>query len=188
MGQITARGQIRLLKEYIGEDIGLRSFAEAVVIPGIARDFPYNKIGFCVGDPSGAARDEIIDEMSCISELNSLGLKTLPARTNIIEPRLAAVRFFLNRLTDGKPSLILSRKGCPSLFDAFVRDYAYKQMAVAGEKRYRDKPDKNMASHISDATQYLCLEFAADSIAREKDDGKPKIDPFANNTVMRWEN
>jgi hypothetical protein len=186
--QMSARGQLRALKEYIGTDIGLRSFTESIVLPGIARDFPYNKIGFCVGDPAGAARDQILEEMSCISELNSLGIKTHPARTNEIESRIAAVRFFLNRMIDGKPAFVLSKKGCPTLFNAFVRDYAYKQLAVAGEKRYKDKPEKNMASHISDATQYLCLEFASDSIARDKEAEKPKVDPFFGNVVFRWQN
>ncbi len=186
--QMSARGQLRVLREYIGEDIGLRSFTESVVLPGIARDFPYNRIGISVGDPAGGSRDQILEEMSCISELCSLGIKTHAARTNEIDSRIAAVRFFLNRNVDGKPSFVLSKKGCPVLFNAFVRDYAYKQLAVAGEKRYKDKPEKNMASHISDATQYICLEFAADSIARDKEPEKPKVDPFANNVVFRWQN
>jgi hypothetical protein len=91
-------------------------------------------------------------------------------------------------MIDGKPAFVLSKKGCPTLFNAFVRDYAYKQLAVAGEKRYKDKPEKNMASHISDATQYLCLEFASDSIARDKEAEKPKVDPFFGNVVFRWQN
>jgi hypothetical protein len=176
---------MRALKEYIGTDIGLRSFVESVVLPGLARDFPYCQIGISVGDPAGNARDQILEEMSCISELNSLGIKTIAARTNEIDSRIAAVRFFLNRMIDGRPAFILSKKGCPVLYGGFVRDYVYKQLAVAGEVRYRDKPDKNMASHISDATQYICLEFAADFITKDKKPDKP-IDMF--NPVMRWSN
>ena len=183
--QISSRGQLRVLKEYIGEDIGLRSFVESVVLPGLVRDFPYCKIGISVGDPAGASRDQILEEMSCISELNSLGINTTVARTNEIDSRIAAVRYFLNRMVDGRPAMILSKKGCPMLYNAFVKDYIYKQLAVAGEKRYRDKPDKNMASHISDAMQYLCLEFAADSITKSK---MPEKIVDMHNPVFRWQN
>ncbi len=186
--QISPRGQLRVLKEYIGVDIGLRSFVESIVLPSLSIDFPYCKVGTSVGDPAGASRDQILEEMSCISELNSLGIETHAARTNEIDSRIASVRYFLNKLIDGKPAFVLSIKGCPSLYNAFVRDYVYKQLAVAGEVRYRDVPDKNMASHISDATQYLCLEFASDSIAKSKEPEKPKVDPFYGNTVMRWSN
>lgn len=186
--QFSARGQLRVLKEYIGTDIGLRSFVESIVLPSLEIDFPYCKVGISVGDPAGASRDQILEEMSCISELNSLGIKTHAARTNEIDSRLASVRYFLNKNIDGKPAFVVSKKGCPSLFNAFVRDYVYKQLAVSGEVRYRDVPDKNMASHISDAIQYVCLEFAADSIAKAKEPTKPEIDPFHGNVVFRWQN
>lgn len=183
--QMSPRGQLRVLKEYIGVDIGIRTFVESIVIPGLARDFPYCKVGISVFDPAGGARDQIIEEMSAISEINSLGIKTEAARTNVIETRIAAVRFFLNRMIDGKPAFILSKKGCPVLYNAFVKDYVYKRLAVSGEERYRDTPDKNHASHISDATQYICLEFAADSIMKEKQPKKP-VDMF--NPTFRWQN
>jgi hypothetical protein len=186
--QMSQRGQLRILKEYIGIDIGLRSFVESIVIPNLALDFPYCKVGISVGDPAGSSRDQILEEMSCISELCSLGIQTHAARTNEIDSRIASVRYFLNKMIDGKPAFVLSIKGCPTLFNGFVRDYVYKQLAVAGEVRYRDVPDKNMASHISDATQYICLEFAADSIAKSKEPEKPKVDPFYGNTVMKWQN
>jgi phage terminase large subunit len=158
--QLTPRGRLMVLKEYVGEDIGIKSFAESIVLPGIVRDFPYNKIGESRGDPAGAHRNEIMEELSCIGELNTIGIKTLPARTNDIDPRIGAVRFFLNRMVDGKPSFILSRKGCPVLRRGFIKDYIYRRIAVAGEERYREKPDKNMASHPHDALQYCCLDIA----------------------------
>ncbi len=183
--QQSARGQLRILKEYVAIDMGLRSFVESVVIPGIARDFPYCKIGTSTADPAGSARDQILEEMSCISEINALGIKTEAARTNEIDARIAAVRFFLNRMIDGKPAFIISKKGCPILYNAFVKDYVYKQLAVSGEVRYKDKPDKNFASHISDATQYVCLSLASDSIMQDKQPEK-KVDMF--NPVFRWSN
>lgn len=180
--QLTARGQLMILKEYVGENIGVRNFAESVVLPGIKKDFPYNDIGESVGDPAGNARNEIMEEMSCIGELNSLGIKTDGARTNDIDPRLASVRYFLNKLVDGRPAFVLDKKKCPVLFKGFVKDYVFKRVAVSGEERYKDKPDKNMASHPMDALGYACLELASDRIAENKTK-QEEVDMY--NPVMR---
>lgn len=166
--QLTPRGQLLVLKEYVGDGIGIRSFAESVVIPGIARDFPYNKIGRSVGDPAGLSRNEIVEEMSCIGELCSLGIETNGASTNDIPPRLGAVRFFLNRMVDGKPAFLLDKKQCPSLYKGFNKDYIFMRIAVPGEERYKQKPHKNMASHPMDALGYACLELASDRIMEDK--------------------
>lgn len=166
--QLTPRGQLLILKEYVGDGIGIRSFAESVVIPSIARDFPYNKIGKSVADPAGTARNEIMEEMSCIGELCELGIETIPARTNDIDPRLGAVRFFLNRMVDGKPAFLIDKKQCQTLYKGFTKDYIYMRVAVSGEERYKDKPHKNMASHPMDALGYGCLELASDRIMEDK--------------------
>lgn len=167
--QFTPRGQLLVLKEYTAEDMGVRTFAENVVLPRIQKDFPYNpKIGLSRADPSGVKRDEIMAEFSFIGELNSLGIETIPAITNAIDLRVNAVRFFLNRMVDGQPGFLISKQGCPTLFRGFTKDYVYKRVAVAGEERYRDQPDKNMSSHPHDALQYIALEFASDRIASDK--------------------
>lgn len=174
--QMTPRGQLLVLKEYTGEDMGIRTFAESVVIPSLKRDFPYNpKIGSSVADPSGVKRDEIMAEFSMIGELNNLGVSTIPAATNTISPRISSVRYFLNKMIDGKPGFLLSRKGCPVLRKGFAKDYVYKRVAIQGEERYRDEPDKNMASHPHDALQYRCLEHAADNIANNKRKDMPNM-------------
>ena len=181
--QMSPRGQLRALKEYTGDDMGIKSFAEAIVLPGLARDFPYCKVGYSDADPSGNARDGIMEELSCISVLCELGIETQGACTNDIEPRLNSVRYFLNRMIDGKPGFILSRKGCPELRNGFVKGYVYKRVAIAGEERYRNEPDKNMSSHIQDCLQYGCLRFASDRIAKDK---KPTEVVDMYNPVMRW--
>lgn len=166
--QITPRGRLLVLKEYVGEDMGIRTFAESIVIPGLAKDFPYNKIGRSIGDPAGSHRSEIMEEMSCIGELCQIGIETTSARTNDIDPRLGSIRYFLGKIIDGKPAFLLDRKQCPTLFKGFTKDYIYSRVAVAGEERYKDKPHKNMASHPMDALGYICLEFASDSIMQDK--------------------
>jgi hypothetical protein len=181
--QLSPRGQLLVLKEYVADGMGIRSFAESIVIPSIAKDFPYCKIGMSIADPAGNNRSEIIEEMSCIGELSSLNIPTRGARTNDIDPRLGSVRYFLNKLVDGKPGFVLDRRNCPTLFKGFVKDYVYARIAVSGEERYKDKPSKNMASHPMDALGYGCLEIASDRIMQDKMSDKPRIDTW--NPVMR---
>ncbi len=183
--QITPRGQLMILKEYQGEGMGIRSFADSIVLPGLRRDFPYNKVGLSIGDPAGSARNEIMEEMSCIGELCSLGIDTRAARTNDIEPRLGAVRYFLNKMVDGKPGLLLDRKLAPILFKGFVKNYIYMRVAVAGEERYKDKPHKNEASHSHDALGYICLELASDTVSKDK---QPKDRVCMYNPGFTWIN
>ena len=182
--QLTARGQLLVLKEYVGLDIGIRGFMDSIVLPGIKRDFIYNKIADVLCDPAGNNRSEIVDEMSAIGELISLGLSARKARDNKPESRLAGVRYFLNRMSDGKPSFQISRKGCPTLIKGFLKDYYYKRMAVSGEEKYRDVPEKNMASHPMDALGYVAMEFATTNIVKEKAE-TPIVDVW--NPVFQWQ-
>jgi hypothetical protein len=181
--QLSPRGQLLVLKEYVGDGMGIRSFADSIVIPSLAKDFPYCKVGVSVADPAGNNRSEVVEEMSCIGELSSLGIPTKSARTNDIDPRLGSVRYFLNKMVDGKPGFVLDRKNCPTLFKGFVKDYVYARVAVSGEERYKDKPNKNMASHPMDALGYGCLELASDRISQDKMAHEKHIDMF--NPVMR---
>ena len=180
--QLSPRGRLMGLKEYIGDGIGIRTFAESIVIPGLMKDFPYCKVGKSIADPAGNARSEIMEEMSCIGELCSLGIDTIAARTNDIEPRLGAIRYFLNKMVDGKPAFVIDKNKCPTLYKGFVKDYIYMRVAVAGEERYKEKPHKNMASHPMDAFGYGCLELASDRIIKEKSQVKT-VDMY--NPVMR---
>lgn len=182
--QITARGQVRVLKEYVAEDIGIKTFAKNMVIPQLSIDFPYNKVGGSEGDPSGAKGDEIMEELSCIGELNALGIPTNAASTNDPDVRINSVRYFLNLMVDGAPAFLISRENCPVLVKGFMSGYHFKRMQIGGDERYQDKPNKNKYSHPHDALQYRLMPFAGKYPKKDP----PKNDPFANNTVMRWQN
>ena len=183
--QLSPRGQLLILKEYVADGMGIRSFAESIVIPSLLKDFPYCKVGMSIADPAGNSRSEIIEEMSCIGELSSLGIPTRGARTNDIDPRIGSVKYFLNKMIDGKPGMALDRRACPTLFKGFVKDYVYARVAVSGEERYKDKPNKNMASHPMDALGYGCLELASDRITQDKMQSQAVVDMY--NPVFRWQ-
>lgn len=174
--QFTVRGQLRVLKEYTAENMGIRSFAQ-LVLSNLGIDFPYCKVGESEADPSGSAQDTILEELSCIGELNSLGIKTNPASSNDLDVRLGSVRYFLNMMLDGKPSFIIDKKLAPILRKGFIKDYCFKRVAVAGEERYRDKPDKNMASHPHDALHYIAMRFAASHSRKPPPDSVDMYNP-----------
>lgn len=180
--QLTQRGQLRVLKEYNAEDMGIRTFAKNVVLPSLQKDFPYCKIGESEGDPAGATGDQIMEELSCIGELNDVGIRTNPAGSNEIDTRIASVRFFLNSMIDGKPAFLLSREGCPTLRKGFMNGYHFKRLMINNEDRYQDKPNKNKFSHPHDALQYIAMKWAADRISKEK---APQQIVDVYNPVMR---
>lgn len=182
--QISARGQVRVLKEYVAEDIGIKTFAKNIVIPRLSIDFPYCKLGdWAEGDPAGAAGDAIMEEMSCIGELNELGIPTRPANTNDPDVRINSVRYFLNLMIDGHPAFIIDRAGCPILRKGFVSGYHYKRLAIGGDARYQDKPNKNKYSHPHDALQYRLMPFASERLG--DNDKKPAENMF--NPGFRWQ-
>lgn len=184
--QITPRGQFRLLKEYLAEDMGIRTFAKNVVLPSLSIDFPYCKIGESEGDPAGSAGDVIMEELSCIGELNALGIKTNPASTNDTEVRISSVRYFLNAMIDGQPAFVLDRELAPVTRKGFINGYHFKRMSISGDARYQDKPNKNKFSHPHDATQYGAMKFAAERVIELKKKEESKVDMW--NPVMRWQN
>lgn len=184
--QISPRGQARVLKEYIASDMGIRTLAKNVVLPDLPISFPYNKIGESEGDPAGSAGDAIMEELSCIGELNSLGIKTNAATSNDPEVRISSVRYFLNAMTDGHPAFLLSREGCPVLRKGFINGYVYKRLSVTGDERYQDKPNKNKYSHPHDGLQYGLMKFASDRIVDSKKPEASKVD--MRNPTFRWQN
>lgn len=182
--QITPRGACHVLKEYNAVDMGIRTFARSIVIPSLEIDFPYNKVGTSTGDPAGLAGDQIMEELSCIGELNSLGITTEAASTNDPEVRIAAVKFFLNIMIDGKPGYQVSRKQCPMLVKGFMNGYHYRRVNIANEERFQDKPNKNGYSHGHDAQGYGVLRFAG-TVVKEKMEDKKPLDVY--NPSMQWQ-
>lgn len=160
--QFTARGQLLVLKEYTSDDMSINTFTENVLIPGISKDFPGYKLISVEADPAGDARNQAFNELSCIGVMRSLGLNVYPASTNDPDSRYNAVRFFLTRMVDGKPSFMLSRPNCPTIRKGFIKDYFYN--LVKNTQRYKNEPDKNYASHPHDALQYVSMKFAGSNV------------------------
>ena len=154
--QLTQRGQLLVLQEFVGEDMGIRQFASDVVKPAIMNEYYSNRV-ISVGDPAGATRAQT-DERTCLQELYEVGIATEPADTNDWLPRRESVAFFMNRMIDGGPGFVLD-PSCSMLRRGFNGRYRYQRIRAAGTERYKDRPVKDIYSHIQDAIQYACLKL-----------------------------
>lgn len=165
--QKLPNGQWQALEEFISDDMGATRFSQFVVteLKKLFPDAEYR--GW--GDPAGAQRAQT-DEDTPFAVVNAAGLPIDPARTNDFILRREAVANALTRLTiTGKPALVISPR-CRVLRKALVGGYCFKRIAVSGTARYRDVPDKNHFSHISDALQYAMLGEGEDSSALDSRD------------------
>jgi hypothetical protein len=153
VGQISPKGQLLIIEEFIGEDMGVRQFADQIVKPALMTKYSGLRI-ISRGDPAGVSRSQS-NERTCYQELLEVGIASEPADTNDFIPRRESVAFFLNRLAGGEPGFVLSPE-CRTLRKGFLGGYRFERLKVAGE-RYRDRPVKDRFSHPHDALQYLCL-------------------------------
>ena len=153
--QVTPRGQLRVLKEIIGKEIGVRRFAKTVVRWHLNREFAGAEI-ISTGDPSGGYRKDT-DESTCLIVLRQEGIPTQPAHTNSFEGRKDAVLHYLEGLADGQPAFLLD-PSCKMLKYGFIRGYRYKRIKHKDGDRFINVVDKgNPYSHPHDGLQYGCL-------------------------------
>jgi hypothetical protein len=165
--QLTPRGQLRVIDELVGYDMGIGVFAEDILKPHLALHYRDYEI-LPVGDPAGMAPES--DERSAFDVLQSHGIVAIPAHTNKLTGRLEAVKHFLSRMPDGQPAFALNRK-CELLRKGFLGKYHYRRV-MASFDRFKDIPEKDDYSHPHDALQYAALyarlENVADSRFKQK--------------------
>ena len=139
-----------------------------------------------VGDPSGVAKGNIAEE-SCFDSLKRLGLPAFPAPTNDVEPRLRAVEALLGRQTNGGPTLMISRKGCPFLIRAMAGGYRFKKTKEGALKPTPEKTDKEGFSHVADCLQYAALVVHGNMVGYIMGRLRPSVKPRkAAPSSMGW--
>lgn len=151
IGQVGFEGRLFVFDAFAAEDMGALRFIREVLKPLLLNKYHLCNI-LVVIDPAGMNRES--DERNVKDLLEAEGLKVIPARTNGIAARIAAVEHFLTRTIDGKSGLLIDEKA-DGLILGLQSKYRYrvKTNGVAD-----DKPDKNHPwADIADAFQYLCL-------------------------------
>ena len=151
IGQVDMSGRLLIFGSLSASGMGLTRFIHTLLRPYLTTRF-MNMPTIIVGDPAGVARSDT-DERSCFDILKREGFRAIPAKTNSIVARIAAVDSYLNRQIDGKPGVIIDPEAA-SLILALRSGYKYK-LKKSGE--LNDMPDKGDHSHVADAAQYLAL-------------------------------
>jgi len=170
VGQVVKSGQLRVLKEFYGDNIGLKEFAQLYVRPWLEENLPFKKGELpwkiiSVGDPAGLSSSGLSqDSRNYFHVLNDENVGvfrgwfiTTPAPTNHIEIRLNAVRHFLQGKTNTQLPLFQIDGTNKSLIKGFNQSYEYERKQIAGKARFKDVPCKSAESHPHDALQYLCI-------------------------------
>lgn len=156
ISQVTPRGQLRVLYEVIGTNMGIEKFVLTRLKPFLAMNAPEFSIAndmVCWGDPAGMRRADS-KEVTCFQTLREHGFRRAlpsPDRSNNFAARKKAVDAYLGRDIDGSPGLLLS-SGCPVLRQGFLGNYKEKQTTQGDWELV-----KNQFSHPHEALQYLCM-------------------------------
>lgn len=154
--QMDHMGRLLVHQEVPGTNTGLEKHVNQSLKPALyGPQFMGYKV-MVVGDPSGVAKGSIGEE-SNFEALIRLGLPAFPASTNDIDPRLRAVEALLSRQTNGGPTLMISRRGCPFLCRAMSGGYRFVKIKTGALKTIPDKNDREGFSHVADCLQYVSL-------------------------------
>jgi len=166
IGQETPRGQFRVLDELVSEGMGVERFARDLLTPKLHSQKYLGCIPYIIGDPAGSQRSQT-NETTCFDILELQGFRVEPAPSNEFLMRRESVAWFLTKLTDGMPGLIISNT-CHILRKAMMGGYKYRKMRVGGlSDKFAETPEKNEFSHVADALQYACSWLRSAGMERE---------------------
>lgn len=169
VNQMDARGRFLTFAESSAIGMGIQRFCRENLKPLLMSKFPGFPV-IVIGDPAGVVRSQT-DERTAFDILKAEGFNAIPAKTNVIEARLAAVETQLSGQIDGGPRHLVD-PSCKQLIHAYRTGYRYKKK-TSGE--LEPKPDKNYASHIMDAHEYACLHVDAGFGSPLKQQGRREI-------------
>ncbi len=150
-------GQLRILREYVGQNSGILKFAESVW-----QDFRRNYTAwthsddsvFSFIDPAGFQRSQV-DEKTCAQGLRACGFSRLEPGPVDFEARRTAVEHFLFKQTKSGSAFLLDPHNCNTLIEGFAGGYRYSDKETEREST-KVRPLKDRYSHPHDALQYLC--------------------------------
>ena len=154
--QPTPDGRVNVIDELYLDGRGLVSFISEVLKPTLAVDYPQARIvGW--GDPAGMIKEQGT-EQTCFILLEEAGFAIYPpGLDNNPVKRIAAVDRKLKETINGIPALQVGPK-CRRLRAGFIAQYMFERVKKTGQSgMFRDKPLKNLHSHIHEGLQYGVL-------------------------------
>ena len=154
--QMDLEGRVRVLREAVAFDMGMKRFSKLKLRPLIKNFFPNNPLIF-IGDPAGKRRADS-DESSAFKvlkeEFEEEGAIVKGASTNDPKVRIEATEQMLSNYPDGDPLMVID-PSCKWYIEALRSKYRYPKHKASG--LYSESPEKNNWSHIAEAGQYGAL-------------------------------
>jgi hypothetical protein len=146
--------QWRVIDEVVTDDMGAVRYVELVQAKLNGPFAGAKVVGW--GDPSGGYGQQL-DERVVFDIFLDAGIPMDPAPSQDPTVRRESVAKHLTKLTImGTPSLLIS-PNCHYLRKGLAGGYHLKRMAVLGEERFHEKPNKNIYSHICESLEYALV-------------------------------
>ena len=146
--QMSPTSRLRVLRETYASGMGMDRFAAEYLRPMVGTHFAGMPI-LVVLDPAGCAKSQVNDQ-SPADVLEAAGFRVLPAPTNALDRRLAAVERQLC-LING----IEFSPACPKTISAVVSEYRFKNKKNGDPEETPEK--SHPISDLADGLQYGCL-------------------------------
>jgi hypothetical protein len=171
--QLTPTGKLIIFDEIVTEDCSIRKFCEDYLKPHIQNN--YSRFNFMlIIDPAATIRSQ--NDARSASEIIGgspplgSGLPYRTAKTQNELKRREAVVYFLRKVN----GFSIGPK-CPYIRKGFISEYKYEKKRVAvsnvrgsNHQNFKEKPEKNLFSHVHDAIQYGCLELSEGRSVRKR--------------------
>jgi len=157
--QLTSTGELVVFDEIVTEDCSIHEFVEDHVWPLIRNKYKGHRIEFYV-DPENKRGQT--DKKTAKDIMIKGGLPVSLAKTNNVAQRFESVVFFLRKLKGFR------LHNCPILRKGFISEFKFEKVSttVQGTK-WKEKPEKNIYSHVHEALQYGAMEFVEGKIFRK---------------------
>ena len=170
-------GTYYVIDEIVTEDMGAVSFIKEVG-RRLRSQYRSSEVqGW--GDPAGDQRSPLREHETVFKVIRQAGIpieKSPDASNDPVLRRESVGKLLASLGIHGTPRLIVSPR-CKMLRKGLRGAFCYKRLQVAGTDRYRDKPDKNIYSHVCEALEYAMVGLGEGyNLVREsKGHRKPRV-------------
>jgi len=174
--QFTPTGELVVFDEIVTEDTSIHEFAYDHLWPLIRNKYKGHRFEMFV-DPENKRGQT--DKKTAKDILIKAGLPVELGKSNNLAQRYESVVFFLRkqggfRLT---PDVPVIRKG-------FISEFKYEKVSTTVQGiKWKDKPEKNIYSHVHEALQYGAMEFVEGKIFRKNVAKRQSHQTPADNTA-----
>lgn len=138
IAQVDYRGRLIVHDALVGESMGALRFVREKLKPLLANKYAFRQVAVII-DPAAFQRAQT-DERSVADVYKAEGFHVVPARTNSVAARIAAVENYLTRMVDGKPAFVINKDSAAQLVHALRSKYRYR-INTKGQRD--DTPEKS---------------------------------------------